>query len=197
MELLRIQGRKGEPFKTGYYTLPEALRYRSMYCAEAAGFQFWFYSFLYKRSSVAGTILSEDILPHAAIRMESSTIHEYFGVSKYYPSPTRGWEICNPLKSFATYYLGEYKKCGQTDIASMHKSVRYDKYDLSIQRNLMAAYIDSPNPPYQEIISHGKFVLDNLSPDRVMAGRRQENKKDLEIVLQILIESYDAVRNRQ
>jgi hypothetical protein len=167
-----------------------------MYCAEAADFQFLFYSFLQKRSVTVESTLAEGVY-HGSVRIESGAIHDYFGVSKYYPPPRMGWEILNPLRSIATYYLGQYKKSGQIDIASMQKSVQYDKYDLSIQRNLIAAYIDSADPPYQEIIAHGKFVLDNLPPDRIMAGNSPENKKDLQYILSALIESYDAIQNRQ
>jgi hypothetical protein len=196
MELLRIQGRKGEPFKTGYYTLPEALRYRSMYCAEVADFQFLFYSFLQKRSVAIESTLAENVY-HGTVMTESGAIHDYFGVSAYYPPPAMGWEILNPLRSIGTYYLSKYKKSGQVDIAAMQKSVQYDKYDLSIQRNLIAAYFNSSNPPYQEIIAHGKFVLDNLDVDRVMTGNSPENKKDLQYILSALIESYDITQNRQ
>jgi hypothetical protein len=168
-----------------------------MYCAEAADFQFLFYSFLQKRSVGTTAILGESVV-HGAIRMESGAIHDYFGVSKYYPSPKRGWEIYNPLQSISSYYHGEYTeslKNRRPDIGAAEISAQYDKYSVSAQSCLMEAYYKSQNPPYEKIIAHGEFVLKEAGIDQVMSGDDSASKNNLEIILQILLVGYEETKD--
>jgi hypothetical protein len=201
---LNIYGLSGSAaLRHSYYQMPDFIRYKTGVCFEAAQFGFWFFSQLGINSINTETYLTESFLHVVTKLSDSNKAIDYFGSSLKYNVPANRWKIFNPLQEISDYYLVQAKKGGNfARLQYFQQAAVYNKYDVNTVGFLMKSCIEySAVPNYQEVISLGEFILQNINMEDVFSTESgweiTDTRNDIKTVLCLLIESYSAVKDRQ
>ena len=202
MQGMRIIGRRGDPGRTGYHSLPEMVNRRAAYCFEAAQAGFWFFSELGINSNIVSEFLSESLL-HAVVRLnDSGRIIDFFNSSARYRISADRWNIENPVQLLGEFFLTEglrLRNANQENYtALLEQAAVFNKYDIETIATLIHSY--NRQERFPEMIALGEFLLEYINIDDIMNTNRlgqRFDKNNLLAILLYLIKSYSIENNRE